>query len=209
MPYNVSKGVVVRNHRYLQDMAEAKRTLMWPSADPKRLAYRIREAMYATQYHDEFKGLVWLRDFYEIGVEQGAVRARWMGPEHEGEPFKRKGGLKRGQPSPPTNGKGYPLPPELGGYQSGAIPHDPPMGPLAVMELRDVTTLEGVVGAGIRFKEEAEEIKLPSAILGHDAKMKLWRWGQTSGWRFIDHEEDGITLTRKPVDEELLWSPPK
>lgn len=148
--------------------------------------------MYATQFHDEFKGYRYLRDFYEIALESGAVRARYMA-EPQGNaariytPFDGDGP----QPAEPAGGP-FVTPVET---------------PLNVMTLKDVNTLAGVVGAAIKFREEAEEVRFPHALLSLEEKKKLWQWGQTSNWRFIDHEEEGITLTRRPIDEELLWSP--
>jgi hypothetical protein len=192
MPYNRSKSTIIRNERYLQDMHEAKRTIMWPSANPKRLAYKIREALWATQYHEDFAHYRYLRSFFEIALETGAVRARYMGENHARPVHVEANGKK-------TFSR------EAG--DGPAVMVAPPESPLAAMNLKDVHTLEAAVGAAIRFRETAEEIKLPECALSMEDKRKLWTWGQTSGWSFIDHEEEGITLTRRLVDPDLLWSP--
>ena len=49
MPYNISKGVVHRNKRYLDDMLEARKTLTWHTHDAQALSKKIREALFAAQ----------------------------------------------------------------------------------------------------------------------------------------------------------------
>jgi hypothetical protein len=215
MPYNRSKATVVRMQSYLRDMAEAQTDLFFPSAHPPRLAYRIREALNATRFHPEFHHLSYLKDFYELSPVEGGVRVRYLGePRYGGDQRAKKAEEGRSEYVRITREKGDgtiisadPITGEReisGGPAAYTIPEETP---LAKMKIAEVEKLEGIVGAAIKYRNEAEEIYLPRVRLNAPEKRKLWLWGKTSGWRFIDHEEDGITITRRPIDEGLLWAP--
>lgn len=185
MPYNTSEKVIRRMERYLQDMKESQRDILWTTSQPKRLSYRIREAMFACKFHPRYHHYLFLRDFYEISPKEGHVRARYMGePAYNGDPR----GIMEEQDHKPHR--------QVVDAET----------PLAVMRLPEVDDLNAVVGAIIKYKTEAEEINFPNCPLTEDEKIKLWKWGRTVGWGFIDHEDEGITATSRPVGE-LLWHP--
>lgn len=83
---------------------------------------------------------------------------------------------------------------------------------LTSMTISEATSLTHVVGAAMKFRDNADELFFPNAVLDDLEKEKLFRWTQSepgAGWRFIDHEDGGTTLTRRDVDEDLLWQPPE
>ncbi len=80
MPYNISKGVVHRGKRYLDDMLEARKTLTWPTHDAKILSYKIREALFAAQKHPEFEPYHCLKSWFRIRDKKGWVEAEYIGP---------------------------------------------------------------------------------------------------------------------------------
>ncbi|KKL91267.1 hypothetical protein LCGC14_1896350 [marine sediment metagenome] len=82
MVYNISKAVVHRNQRYLDDMLESKSTLTWPTHDAKTLTYKIREALYAAQKHPEFRQYHPLKNWFRIRSRGGGgwVEAEYIGP---------------------------------------------------------------------------------------------------------------------------------
>ncbi len=80
MPYNISKGVVHRNQRFLDDMLHGKKTLTWPAHDSGILAYKIREALFAAQRHPEFMPYHVLKNWYRIHARLGWVEAEYIGP---------------------------------------------------------------------------------------------------------------------------------
>lgn len=173
MAYNTSKHCVVRMKRYLNDMAEAKKTITWPASDPRKMAYHIREAMYASQRYPEFKAFHGLRDWYRISPRQGWVEAEYLGLDEGDRPAKVN------------------------------IPER-----LTVGEVEDV---HGVVGACIKFAEKADEIYFPNVKkLKEEEKLAVHQWGKGSSppWQLIDHEEAGVTMTRKQgVNEMFIWRP--
>lgn len=82
MGYNLSRGPIVRMERYLQDMAEAKKTFVWLTDNPSSLAYRIREALAGAKHHEEFAHYDKLRHIFKIREEEGAVKAVYVGAEY-------------------------------------------------------------------------------------------------------------------------------
>ena len=80
MPYNISKGVVHRNKRYLDDMLEARKTLTWPTHDAKALSYKIREALFAAQKYPDFEPYHCLKHWFRIRNRKGWVEAEYIGP---------------------------------------------------------------------------------------------------------------------------------
>lgn len=81
MPYNTSIHVCRRQKRYLDDMLNARRTITWPAHEPQKMARRIREALHAVQYHDEFSAYADLKSFYRIRARKGFVEAQWLGED--------------------------------------------------------------------------------------------------------------------------------
>lgn len=171
MTYNLSKQVVKRMRRYLEDMLEAKADLSWPTQRPDSLAYRIREALAAAQAHQEYAMFHELRVNYEISAKKGWVEARWMGAT---EMFERT---------------------------EVYVPQR-----IVVTEVRDP---HGIVGAAIKLEPKANEIYFPNAVLSNRDKLIIYRWTlqEDVRWKFIDQGDEGATLTRKEVDEILLWEP--
>ena len=172
MPYNLSRNVVERFRRYLDDMAVAQRTITWPAKDSEVLARKLREAVAAAEHHGEnFPEFAKLKVNYQICTRKGYVEARWMGPLS-------------------TSG---------GDIQETFAP--------TFMTIGEAQTAEAVVGAAIKFEPRADELHFPNARLTDKEKDLLYKWGKKSGWKLIDQEEAGITLTKKDVDELLLWTP--
>jgi hypothetical protein len=52
------------------------------------------------------------------------------------------------------------------------------------------------------------EIYFPDASLNLADKVKLSNWAIEHDWKYIDHEDSGVTLTRREdVPSEILWRP--
>lgn len=83
MPYNTSRRVVERNRGYLDAMVNARRTLTWPTTNPEKLAYRVREALAAARKYPEYGLYHELSIFYKIRVMSGWVEAEYIGPAPE------------------------------------------------------------------------------------------------------------------------------
>jgi hypothetical protein len=70
----------------------------------------------------------------------------------------------------------------------------------------DAVTLLDIVGAMIDFVDE-EEVQFININLSEEDLFKAFVWGKENGWKLINHEEAGITLTKRDVPEEVLWTP--
>lgn len=87
MPYTLSRSVVERHKRFLDDMKNARRSLAWPAKEPKKLAYKIRNAMNAADAYLEFKEYHGLKYLYRISQRHpDRVEAIWLGDE-DGPPI--------------------------------------------------------------------------------------------------------------------------
>ena len=170
MPYNTSKAVVHRSRRYLDEMLRAGKSITFPTSDPKRLAYRLREAIYTTTRYKDFTIYHPLHENFRIRPKSGWVEAEYIGP--------------------PTD---VSLDAEA-----------------AVFTVAEVTSLNEVVGAVIKFGSRIEEIHFPNARLSLADLRVIWEWGHKDGWNLIWHDDLGITITRRQgVSEEFFWSPPE
>jgi len=83
MPYNISRACVHRSKRYLDELAEKRRTLTFPAHKPLKLVYQIREAVYAAKRHKEFVKYHDLQENYRFRPREG-----WVEAEYVGEPVK-------------------------------------------------------------------------------------------------------------------------
>jgi hypothetical protein len=80
MPYNISKAVVNRSRRYLDEMLNNPRTITWPAVSPRKLAYKVREALFAAKRHKDFAIYHLLHDNFRIREYPGYVEAEYIGP---------------------------------------------------------------------------------------------------------------------------------
>ena len=78
------------------------------------------------------------------------------------------------------------------------------------MTIPEVEDVNGVVGACIKFGVKADELRFPHARLTEGECQAVYTWGRGEHprWSLINHEEAGITMTRRRgVDEVFLWRP--
>lgn len=174
MPYNKSYGTIRRMRDYLERMRVRRGDISFPAENPRSLAYKLREAMYAAQFHkekgDHYEDYANLRHFYELQEKPGRVVCRWLG-----EPTGHS--VEEGEPSPKTEA--------------------PPM------QVDDATTLTNIVGALLKYEEVADEIQFPNAALDNPDKARLLDLAHEKGWEIIDHDEAGLTLTQRNVPEAV------
>lgn len=77
---------------------------------------------------------------------------------------------------------------------------------VGTVHLPEITSLTGLLGAAIRFGH-ADELVFGNVSLHSGDKLRLYEWTGQRDWQYIDHEGAGITLTKREVDEDLLWEP--
>lgn len=183
MGYNLSKRSVRRHFQMLTEMATDKTTMRFPADKPLQAARRLREALRAAQEHvDDFPQFDRLGDFYEIKAIEGGVEARWLG-----DGIKTRIG-RAVKPTPP--------PVKRAGRET-----------METMNFDDVNTLNGAVGAAVKFGLQADELYFPKLLLTNAEKERLHLWCSSTNWLIIDQEEEGLTLTRRKVPDDLVWRP--
>jgi hypothetical protein len=179
MGYNLSRFSVNRNLPQLDVLIRAESDVHFATNDPRLLAYKLREALLAS---NEFKDL---RHYYEkinpnftFKEESDAVIAEYN-PTAIGIPV--------GEDDIPTSIG-------LGERTKGTV--------------ESARQLLDVIGSGVEGdKERYREIYFPNAILKPVDQKALWDWTETTEWGFIDHQEKGLTLVKGDEHEPILWRP--
>lgn len=184
-PYNTSLTPLRRMEKYLRSLQTRRQTMSFAADEPDKLAYQLREAIYASDFHENYAHFSKLSDFYRFESRPGHVRAVYLGPANP-EIVDDKGE-------------------EDGDTISEDLPGLPEEHP--VMEVEDVQNLPGVVGAALRFSDDADELHFPNAILVESQKSRLFKFCEEHGWYIIDHEDGGLTLTRKDISPDIRWKP--
>jgi hypothetical protein len=176
--YTISRASVVRNLDQLEHLYKLKTTLIFKNvANPQRLAYKLREAIAAAKHYEEFAHLADLDFMYQFRIGVNEVVAQYEVLEKQ-----------------PTKAQDSQVTPKPKMPEKKTIP--------------DAISLIDVLGFVLKFPKE-HEILFPNAVLEADEKQRLYEWtqGDSIEWKFIDHEESGVTLTKKSVPEEVLWAP--
>lgn len=191
-PYNVSKATCVRMKRYLEQL-QLEETMEFPSDDPEKLAYRIREAVYASAFHPEFKHFARFRYLYRFEILKDRVRAKVMLPEKA-----------TAQPEGLDDSVDDLTPDKVAEIDNfGKKIRDV----LSTVTVTNVEELSGILGAVLKYGKENPEIYFPNAVLEEADLDRLWRWASVKGWKIVNNEDAGVTLTKKDVPEEVTWQP--
>lgn len=177
MGYNKTIGPPRRMKEFLEKLLSRKRSMSFATDNPSSLAYKLREAIHASQFHDKYEHYHRVSSLYKFEEHPGEVRAVYVGVK------------------PRTVKEG----------EDGEAEQEAPERP--AMNVEEVQTLEGVVGAAMEYGGSTDEIRFPNAVLPPGQKEKLFAWTDENDWRIIDQDEGGLTLTRRDVPEEITWSP--
>jgi len=182
MGYKLTTNPVKRQLHLLEQLAASRETLSIPTTNPRRLAYKIREAIAAAGEHSQYETLhSSISGRFKFREVTGAVIADCV------EPDLPTIGMPIGEPSPS-------LPP--------ARPEK--------KTLPDAATLIEVLAGALKFPDESE-LFFPGISLKTTERLKLYNWAEPKGWKYIDHSagdgEGGLTLTKREVAEEILWTP--
>jgi len=180
MGYSLTRHSIIRNLPQLRQLASARTTLRFPTDNPKKLAYKLREAVAACGEVEEYASLyVALVDNYRFKEEENAVVAVYFTTSVEGE--------EHSSTSPAPTPRFAP--------EKKTMP--------AIFSLTDVLTV------ALKFTNE-DELYFPDAGLNTEQKVKLHGWIQGHGWEYIDHTQGGgtgLTLTKKELPEGVAWQP--
>lgn len=191
MGYSTSRRTVTKMIGHLR-LLEKRATIKFNTDDPSRLAYHLREALHAATFHDSFKPIAQLRDYYVFEVHPGFVIARWTGVSKKEN---LAGRLNAQIMSQDPNA----LAAEWGDEMDEA---------LSGTTITEVSTLDEIIGAMIKYGRTVDEVYFPDSGLNVHDKERLYRWAVAEKWSMIDSEEEGLTLTQKDVPAEICWLPP-
>ena len=183
MPYNKSIKAVARAQTQLEQLYRSRKTIDWATKNPSRLAYQLREAIYAAQFHNKYRHFSELKYIYEFQQLNGSVRAHYMGLD-----------------VPESLIQEIETPVDNAGTDVGA-PEMPPT------QLDSVSSLREIIGAMVSLGDVSHEVFFPDAVLQDDDLRRLYDWSTETGWSLISHEGAGVTLTRRTVSKELLYDP--
>ena len=165
MGYSKSRRTVIRMQPFLDQILQSQENLVIPAANPRKFAYKIREALHAASFHPDLA-------FYH---EQ--IKPHFEFAEHKkGVLVKRIGG-------------GF-VPKSVGvGFEPVTIAERKPM----EKHLPEATTLTEIIGAAIKFSKNPILV-FPSALLSDTSLAQLKTWAETEGWE-VKEEEEGSELT--------------
>jgi hypothetical protein len=178
MGYTLTRASVIRNKAQLDQLLDLKTDLKFPTKRPDRLAYKLREAIRAAALFEEYSQYAVLKDMYVLRETASGVLAEYRPVDPTGEPIMVA----------PEQVKATPVTPE-----SKTVP--------------DAISLMEILGFIMHHPKE-HEVSFPNASLSRDDKVRLSEWTRTDAgekWSFIDHDESGLTLTKKKVPADVIW----
>lgn len=169
MSYSLNKQNIDRLISYLDILVESQAMeIGFECEDSTKLAYKLREAFFASRHYPEYEKYHTLQGDYKILARVHNVICKRI--EKGGKHFRVEQVI------------------------------------VGAMQLPEITQLTGVFGAAIRFPH-VEELWFPNVNLIPESKLRVYEWTAERDWQYIDHHGSGITLTKKEVEEDLLWSP--
>ncbi len=193
-PYNTSLATCLRMESYLRELHDAQTTIDFFTNEPDVLARRLREAIHAAQFHKDFQHVGRLKGKYKFLAMETKVRARWLDVAKPQMRFLDRPGGAKAEAAASTS----PAEAEFGAFMSHTLDTVP------VPEVRE---LMGVLAATIKYIPANEEVYFPNVILRESELRRLYVWANEKGLKIINNEDRGITLTKKKVDEDLVWQP--
>ena len=178
MGYNISRHAVERNRPQLDDLLALRKTFEIPTASPQRLASKLWEAIRSARELSE--RYPQYAKYAEISVLY-RLRQTKTGVLCEWVADLLK--------------------------DSGEDTKSPTLVPTR-MEFPEAASVMDVIATVTKFSD-MQEIRFPNAVLQQRDRKKLYNWTKKEGvtWRYISHDDAGLTLTKKEVPEELLWNP--
>ena len=180
MGYNLTRHSVIRQLPQLEQLAQSKESLRFLTDEPRRLAYKIREAIHSCAAFPEFHHLhasIWPR-FRLREVPQAVIA------EYIGEKAHLSLATPMGQP--------------LSHSQLDVAPQR--------KVLADPTTLLEVISSAISF-DKTPELFFPNVKMSDGERLRLYKWTTQGEWLYIDHDDGGLTLTQLEVEDGLAWEP--
>jgi hypothetical protein len=181
MGYNITSHAVNRNKPQLEAMLKAQATIRFETLNPEKLANKIREALFAASELPEFERYAGLKYSYILRARQGEVIAEFQGVA-------------------------ITTIPETENRAEGVV-QTKPLSPSSKKTVDEAVTVMDIIMTAMSLEATATELYFPNTILNYGDQSKLSKWTDTQEWKYIDHGESGVTLTKGEVPEEVLWQP--
>lgn len=193
MGYNLSRQKVIKYKPLLEQLAKEKKTISFgPVEDPKDLAYGLREGAKAALKYEEFKDLRGVYGNYSFSPKERMVVAKYKGIEDiEAVVVKEEEKEEKVEKKVKTKEE---------------VKLDKWLDKLTIDTANSLLDIFGSILSNSNYGE----LTFPNAVLSPEEKLRLYAWtkeGKNNEWKFIDHEEKGVTLSRKEVPHEILWQP--
>lgn len=188
MPYNTSRNVVEKNKKLLDEMLESKATIRKQVRNSRSYAYKVREVLAAVQVYEDYKEMYGeLKNLYVVKeINRFTIELRYIGNILKIKNVKKEQEIK----AEITEQRKLDTPPDQ-------------------IQFEGVRDLLEVIGVALKLDATHDEIFFPDANLQEPDKLRLYQWCKLKNWNYIDHEGAGLTLTRKPIEDEfILWEPP-
>ena len=181
MGYNLSRFSFNRNKPQLDQLLTAECDIRFETEDPRKLFSKLREALLSSKKFEDLKHYYdTINPKFTFRQEKNAIIA-----EYASIPI----GVPVGENDIQDNNK--------------VLERNNLRG-----EIESARTLLDVIGGGVEGdKEGYEEIYFPNSVLNPEDQGALWDWTQTTEWEFIDHQEKGLTLTKRQGFEDIVWRP--
>ncbi len=181
MAYSISRSSIIRNIPQLELIYAAKSDIRFETEYPRRLAHKLREAIASCKEFPEFEHLYSeIKANYKIKEKPNAVIAEY-------------------DPSSPI---GIPSGTDIDVDDRSVVTE-------TKGTIVGATQMLDVIGGGIEGDKLGYlDIHFPKVILSLEDLTKLYDWTQTTDWEIINHQDKGLSLTKR-VDEfgAWLWRP--
>ena len=204
MAYRTSRAPYEELKDILEGLLEHRETVEFYTDNPRRLCYRLREAIHASSFHKDLKKFLALKKLYAFEDRDGYVRARFRGSDDitkvEVKPDDRKS--SRRQPGKTYPSRGPTIPPEALEAMTSEIETA-----AETCTLENIGNLAGIIEGTKRYGNRALEVYFPQAFLDTGDLTRLHRWTSSEGWIIVNMEEAGLTLSKREIPEELQWKP--
>lgn len=217
MVYSKTKTTIKKSLEFLHQLLNADAEVVFETDNPHMTAYFLREAIYASQFHPEYKEFEKLREMYSFSVQPGRVvayRTRSRRPTVSrvvvnplGKAPDRIERKKARQTEDPPKISHSEKPEESKPHPMEAAAREVAEA-VETAELAGVRSLTAILEMTLTYGRKSKEIYYPDATdLSQEDLKRLWRWCEEYEWKIIWQEDKGLTLTKKEVPNDIVWSP--
>ena len=211
MAYRTSRAPFDELSSVIEDLFLQRETLIIHTEAPRRLCWRLREALYCCRFHEDLTKYTALVKLYSFETHDDHVRARYRGSDEitkievrpgDREKTRRAKGPRNMKELEPTEAREPVIDEEKLDSTTMAMHRA-----LDTCILKQVTNLAGIIEGTKRYGLRVMEVFFPDARLSEDDKSRLYRWTSENGWLIVDMEDAGLTLSKREEAEELQWKP--